>query len=140
MDRVRIPVPQFRLVTENVLSKATRRQLKGVYDRAADCKGFASVTCHESASMGVECEHGACHNHCVQRRAFVRTKALPDFRGSWGLYLDDEAEIGEIVEEYCGEIISREEFWKQFKATKPGDPLYFCQFEGDWIINGATFG
>ena len=70
----------------------------------------------------------------------MRTKALPDFRGCWGLYLDEKAEIGEVVEEYCGKIISREEFWKQFKETKPGDPLYFCQFENDWIINGAIFG
>ena len=139
MDRVCIPVPHFRLVMDNVMSKTTRRQLRGLYDRAADCTGFTLIVCRESTSMGVECEQGACHNRCLQRRAFVRTKALPDFRGSWGLYLDDEAEIGEVVEEYCGEIIFREEFWKQFKDNKPGDPLYFCQFESDWIINWAVF-
>jgi hypothetical protein len=122
------------------MGKETRKQLKGDYDRADACKGFASLTCRESTSMGVECEQGACHNRLIQRRAFVRTKALPNFSGSWGLYLDDEADIGELVEEYCGEIISREEFWKRFNQTKPGDPLYFCEFEKDWIIDSAIYG
>ena len=110
MDRVCIPVPQFRLVTDNVMSKTTRRQLRGLYDRTTDCKGFASIVCQESTSMGVECKQGACQNRCLQRQSFVRTKALPDFSGSLGLYLDNEAEIGKVVEEYCGEIISREKF------------------------------
>ena len=90
--------------------------------------------------MGVECKQGACQNRCVQRWSFVRTNALPDHNGSWGLYLDDEAQAVEVVEEYCGEIISREEFWKLFKNTKPADPSYFCQFESDWIIDWATLG
>ena len=85
-----------------------------------------------------------CGNRMLGRRQFAKCEPNHELGKGWGLTAVNEVKIGELVQEYVGEIIDektkrkRLDLWAQ---DHPHDPnFYIMQLESGWYIDARLKG
>eukprot|EP00961_Rhodomonas_salina_P087561 1177657-Rhodomonas_salina.1 len=133
-------LPAFTLLSANEYKEVTRARVVGLDDRAGWCAGEGSQGCHENRGMAVECENGVCGNCRLQRRAFLRTSVREVSEGQWGLFLEEDGEAGDMVEEYVGECVTRETFEQMVPEVQKRERWYFCALTHFVVIDATRKG
>lgn len=122
-----LKMPSFVLIPANEYKEVTRARIVGLDDKAGFCAGQGSRSCLENHGMAVECENGMCGNRRLQRRSFLRTSVREISKGQWGMFLDEDGEAGDLIEEYVGECRTRETFEQMVPEVKKRTHWYFAR-------------
>eukprot|EP00961_Rhodomonas_salina_P248038 3351796-Rhodomonas_salina.1 len=99
----------FEYLERSRFTPGTKSRLS-CYERASPCCDGTGRACLENRAMGMECEDGACDNKDLQMRKFLGTEVRQcpeELKGS-GLFALEPGQIGDMVEEMVGLVITAE--------------------------------
>lgn len=140
--------PPFKRISANIYHGSVRKPGGRGHDDLCMCT--ADDECDQGClnrSMNIECSTKCtlgedCQNQRIRRRQHAKAKvALTKGRG-WGLVAKEPLQCGDLVVEYCGEVMSEEESNERLaEAKKRGETnFYLFRVNKDMVIDAAKKG
>ena len=113
---------------------------------AKDPAPCSDSTC-ELRRIFVECDRMCpagrrCQNRRIQKKQYCKTRLVRTENRGWGLILAENVGPGQLVAEYCGEIVDKEESRRRMiLAHRISDPnFYFFQLSANAVLDAGPAG
>lgn len=147
-------VTPFTHITQNEFLGRKHKKLKEDDIAICECKYDASdpeSACVErclNVITNTECTPGycpcgeTCRNQRFQKCEYAKTKLFRTEGRGWGLLADENIKAGQLIIEYCGEVISSEEAKKRSQAYEAHGlkDAYIISLDANYFIDATRKG
>ncbi|MCD7451991.1 hypothetical protein HAX54_014601 [Datura stramonium] len=142
-------VTPFTHITQNEFLGRKHKKLKE--EEIAICECNTESACGEgclNALTNTECTPGycpcgeTCINQRFQKCEYAKTKLFRTEGRGWGLLADENIKAGQLIMEYCGEVVSSEEAKKRSQAYEAHElkDAYIISLHANYFIDATRKG